>query len=87
MQTSMFIALASLALTACQGGIGDDDILTSPEAQALRAWGRELKANDPATARLLVRECGLTGAFGSAASKLETMRCMRRKYDEGMRAG
>ena len=79
-------ALAAGILTACQAEAADDEALASPEAKELRAWARQLKADDPATMRLLVTDCGLAGAFGSAESKLETMRCMHRKYDEGVRA-
>lgn len=86
MQKFIRIALAALALTACQGGPADEEALASPEAEELKAWTRELKADDPATTRLLLRECGLAGAFGSADSKLATMRCMHRKYDDGVRA-
>lgn len=78
--------LAALTLTACQASAADDEALSSPEAEELKAWTLQLKADHPDTARLLVRECGLSGAFGSADSKLATMRCMRRKYDEGARA-
>ena len=80
------VALAAAILTACQTGAADDEALASPEFKELRAWSRQLKADDPDTLRLLVTECGLAGAFGSADSKLATMRCMRRKYDEGVRA-
>jgi hypothetical protein len=79
-------ALTALSLAACQASAADDEVLASPEAEELKDWTRQLKADDPDTARLLVRECGISGAFGSAESKLETMRCMHRKYDEGMRA-
>ena len=80
------IALFALTLTACHAISADDEVLASPEAEELKAWTRQLKADDPDTTRLLLRECGLAGAFGSADSKLETMRCMHRKYDEGVRA-
>jgi hypothetical protein len=80
------VVLAALTLTACQASTTHDELLASPEAEELKAWTRQLKSDDPDTARLLVRECGVAGAFGSAESKLETMRCMRRKYDEGARA-
>ena len=80
------IVLAGLTLSSCQASASDDETLASPEAEELKAWTRQLKANDPDTTRLLVRECGLAGAFGSADSKLATMRCMRRKYNEGARA-
>jgi hypothetical protein len=80
------IALSALTLTACHATSADDEVLASPKAEQLKSWTRQLKAGDPDTTRLLVRECGLAGAFGSADSKLETMRCMRRKYDEGVRA-
>ena len=80
------IVLAALTLTACQASAADDEALASPEAEELKAWTRQLKADDPDTMRMLLQECGLAGAFGSADSKLATMRCMRRKYDEGARA-
>ena len=80
------IALAAGTLAACQAGAADDEALASPEAEQLKAWTRQLKADDPDTLRLLVRECGVAGAFGSADSKLETMRCMYRRYDDGTRA-
>ena len=81
------IALSALTLTACHATSAEDELLASPETEEHKAWTRQLKADDPDSARLLVRECGLAGAFGSADSKLETMRCMHRKYDEGARAG
>lgn len=80
------VVLAGVTLTACQASAADDEALASPEADELKAWTRQLKADDPDTARLLVRECGVAGAFGSPDSKLATMRCMHRKYDEGARA-
>jgi hypothetical protein len=80
------IAIFGLALTACHATSADDEVLASPEVEELKSWFRQLKADDPDTTRLLLRECGLAGAFGSADSKLETMRCMHRKYDEGVRA-
>ena len=77
------IILAASLLTACQAEAADDQALTSSEAEDLKAWTRQMKADDPGMTRLLLRECGIAGAFGSAESKLATMRCMRRKYEEG----
>ena len=45
----------------------------------------QLKADDADTARLLVRECWGEGSLGTAEGKLQVARCMRRKYDEGVR--
>jgi hypothetical protein len=56
------------------------------EMEQLRAWARQLKAEDRNTARLLVRLCWNEGSLRTAEGKLAIARCMRRKYDEGARA-
>jgi hypothetical protein len=82
----MIILAAAAALAACSASADNDPALATPEALELKGWLRELKASDPDTARALVRECGIGGAFGSADAKLQMLRCMREKYDAGERA-
>ena len=55
--------------------------------EQLKSWLRQLKADDPDTARLLVRECAGRGLpLFTDEGKLVMARCMRRKYGEGDRA-
>jgi hypothetical protein len=54
--------------------------------EQLKSWLRQLKADDPDTARLLVRECAGEGSLFTDEGKLVMARCMRRKYDERERA-
>jgi hypothetical protein len=54
--------------------------------EQLKSWLRQLKADDPDTARLLVRECAGEGSLFTDEGKLVMARCMRRKYGEGDRA-
>ena len=56
------------------------------EMEELKAWGRQLKAEDRDTAQLLIRSCWDEGSLSTAEGKLKIGRCMRRKYDEGVRA-
>jgi hypothetical protein len=80
------IAVAALALTACYGDIPPGD----PRHQEIRegkAWLDQLKRDDPETARLLAEQCyGEGGSLWTSAGLLTLTRCMRRKYDEGVRA-
>ena len=54
--------------------------------EALKAWAKQVKAEDRDTIRLLVRQCWGEGSLMTAEAKLAIGRCMRRKYDEGVRA-
>ena len=80
-------AAAAFALAACQGEVMDSSDPNYAEMEELKAWGRQLKADDPDTARGLVRQCWDEGSLRTAEGKLVIARCMRRKYDEGYRAG
>ena len=80
------LLIAAAAVASCgnaQFGQSDPDFA---EMEDLKAWGRQLKADDRDTARLLVRECWGEGSLTTAEGKLTVARCMRRKYDEGVRA-
>ena len=80
----LLIAAASLA--ACNSAAMDSNDPNYAEMEDLKAWGRQLKAEDPATAHLLIRECWGEGSLMTPEGKLAVARCMRRKYDEGERA-
>ena len=82
---TLLLLLAATALTACQASAMDASDPNSAEMEQLKAWLRQLKADDADTARLLVRECWGEGSLGTAEGKLQVARCMRRKYDEGVR--
>jgi hypothetical protein len=72
--------------TACYGDIPPGD----PRHQEIRegkAWLDQLKRDDPDTARLLAQQCYAEGGSPWSSEGLLTLtRCMRRKYDEGVRA-
>ncbi|MFL6741965.1 MAG: hypothetical protein ACJ8D6_05155 [Sphingomicrobium sp.] len=81
------VLLAFGALTACYNDIPKDDPRHA-EMLEHKAWLDRLKADDPATAKLLAQTCyeeGVGSAFTSEGV-LELSRCMHRKYDEGVRA-
>lgn len=84
------IIIAAAAVTAdCSSSAASDFAPTDPnyaEMEQLKAWGRQLKAEDRDTTRLLVRECWGEGSLSTAEGKLAVARCMRRKNDEGVRA-
>ena len=75
----------ALLLAACSGDANSDPAFNTPEAQALKEWARQLKAEDRESMHALIRECGIGAAFGSADDKVATLRCMKQKYDEGVR--
>ena len=80
------ILLVAAALAGGRSAQADPSISNSAEMEELRAWGRQLKAEDPDTARLLVRQCMSEGSLFTDEGKLSVARCMRHKYDEGLRA-
>ena len=80
------LIIAAVALAACQASSAEEGASPSPEMAELQAWGRQVKAEDPDTARLLVRQCMGEGSLFTDEGKLAVARCMRRKYDEGVRA-
>ncbi len=83
------IIIAAAATAGCSGSAASDFAPADPdyaEMEQLKAWGRQLKAEDRDTTRLLMRECWGEGSLMTAEGKLAIMRCMRRKYDEGDRA-
>ena len=80
------LLIAAAAVAACQPSSAEQSTPPSEEMEQLKTWLRQLKADDPDTARLLVRECWSEGgSLLSDAGKLQIARCMRRKYDEGVR--
>lgn len=80
------LLLAAAALGGCRASAMDPSDPNYAEMEQLRAWARQLKAEDRNTARLLVRLCWNEGSLRTAEGKLAIARCMRRKYDEGARA-
>ena len=81
------VIFAIVALASCQASSADQPGPASPELEQLQQAVRQIKADDPDTARLLVRECASAAPFASDEGKLDALRCMKRKYDEGVRAG
>ena len=79
----LLIAAASLAACNSSSSEMDQSDPNYAEMEELKAWARQLKADDPDTARHLVKVCATAGSFFTAEGKLEIARCMRRKYDEG----
>ena len=80
------VLIAAIAVAACQPGNAEQSTPPSKEMEQLKTWLRQLKADDPETARLLVRQCVGEGSLFTDEGKLVMARCMRRKYDEGARA-
>lgn len=81
--------LIAAALAGCASGADSGFDPSDPryaEMEQLKSWGRELKTEDRDTARLLMRNCWGEGSLSTAEGKLAIARCMRRKYDEGLRA-
>jgi hypothetical protein len=79
------ILLAAAALTGCYGDIDKSDPRYA-EMERNSAWMKKLKAEDRPTAELLAQECyDEGGSLMSAEGLLQLTRCMRRKYDEGVR--
>ena len=82
------LLIAAAALGACNSSAStmDGSDPNFAEMEELKGWARQLKAEDPDTARALVKACATAGSFFTAEGKLEIGRCMKRKYDEGERA-
>ena len=83
------IIIAAAAAAGCSSSAASDFAPTDPdyaEMEQLKAWAKQVKAEDRDTTRLLMRECWGEGSLSTAEGKLAIGRCMRRKYDEGVRA-
>lgn len=83
------IIIAAAAAAGCSSSAASDFAPTDPdyaEMEQLKAWAKQVKAEDRDTTRLLMRECWGEGSLSTAEGKLAIARCMRRKYDEGVRA-
>jgi hypothetical protein len=80
------LLIAGAAVAGCQASNAADASPPSEEMAELKIWAKQLKADDPDTARLLVRQCMTEGSLFTDEGKLAVARCMRRKYDEGVRA-
>jgi hypothetical protein len=80
------VLIAAIAVAACQPGNAEQSTPPSEEMEQLKTWLRKRKADDPDTARLLLRQCMGEGSLFTDEGKLVMARCMRRKYDEGARA-
>jgi hypothetical protein len=73
-----------LGLAGC-GGMDESDP-DYAEMSELNNWMKKLKAEDPDTGSYLAEECQKeVGFWLSRNGVLEMGRCMRRKYDEGIR--
>ena len=79
------LLIAAAAMAGCGNAQLDQSDPNFAEMEEHKAWLRQLKADDRDTARLLVKECWGEGSFTTAEGKLTMSRCMRRKYDEGVR--
>ena len=78
--------LAAAALAACGAGIDENDP-NYAEMVEHNAWLKQLKQDDPETGHVIAKACADELGFGMSKGKvLELSRCMRRKYDEGVRA-
>ena len=76
--------LLAAGLSGC-GGIDESDP-NYAEMSELNLWIKKLKAEDPDTGSYLAEECQKeVGFWLSKNGVLEMGRCMRRKYDEGIR--
>ena len=86
MRTTLLPLFAAATLTACYDDIPESDP-RHPETVESSAWLKQLKAEDRDTATLLAQQCHDEGAGGffTGEGVLELARCMRRKYDEGVR--
>ena len=77
--------LFAALLAGCYGDIDRSDPRYE-EMERHNAWLKQLKAEDRATAELLAQECYAEGgSLITSEGVLELSRCMRRKYDEGVR--
>lgn len=78
--------LLAVTLAGCDLGMDETDP-RYPEMEQANQWMKRLKAGDPDTGALLAQECADEHGFRlSNDGLLELTRCMRRKYDEGVRA-
>lgn len=78
--------LPALVLGGCGLGIDESDPRYA-EVEQSSLWLKQLKAEDPDTGTLLAQECSAeVGWWLSTDGVIELTRCMRRKYDEGIRA-
>ena len=79
-------AFAALVLAGCGAGIDKNDP-NYAEMVEHKAWLDRLKQDDPDTGHVIAQQCADELGFGISKEKvLELSRCMRRKYDEGVRA-
>ena len=79
------IFAAATALSGCYGSIDKSDP-RYVEMEAHNAWIQQLKSDDPDTGRLLAEMCmEESGSLWTSEGVLTLSRCMRRKYDEGVR--
>ena len=78
-------ALTAAVLTACGPSIDKNDP-DYAEMVEHNAWLKQLKRDDPETGHVIAQQCADELGFGMSKQKvLELSRCMRRKYDEGVR--
>jgi hypothetical protein len=78
--------LPILFLAACGLGMDESDPRYAEVKQA-NLWLKQLKLEDPDTAVLLAQECSdEVGWWLSKDGVIAMGRCMRGKYDEGVRA-
>ena len=77
---------AAAALTGCYSEIDKSDPRYA-ELEELNAWVQQLKADDPDTGSLLAQQCYEEGDGSpwSTEGVMTLSKCMRRKYDEGVR--
>ena len=85
MKTLTVLATVAFALAACGAGIDENDP-DYAEMVEHKAWLDQLKRNDPETGHAIAKACADELGFGMSKEKVLESRCMRRKYDEGMRA-
>lgn len=82
--------IAAAALAGCSNANADGgtdlNAADTAEMEDLKAWGKQLKADDPDTTRALVKTCMGAGSFFSDQGKLQIARCMKQHYDAGDRA-
>ena len=79
------LLLAAAALAGCYEKIDKSDPRYA-EMERNAAWIKQLKAEDPDTGRLLAEMCMEEGgSLWSSEGVITLSRCMRRKYDEGIR--
>ena len=82
----MLLLVAAGAMAGCGNSQLDRSDPNYAEMEQLKAWARQVKTDDRDTARLLMKLCWGEGSLLNGEGKLKIGRCMRRKYDEGVRA-